>query len=451
MTTVPMHKANQTARLSLADRLNTPRLLCRILIKRLNEDGTFQQAAALAYNTLFSLLPIFVIALLITSIIGGSGRVSMGHQMQDFIFKQLGLNEIKIVDTDKTSTDLASFVAARLDKARDIMQSPQTGFIGFATLLWGATSLMIVIERAFSRIYRARKQRPLIRRLLLYWCVLTLGPLGVAASLWLSNNFTSVAANVSGSHLFLRPLSVIAGVVVSFALLLFMYRLIPDAFVQWRSAAIGAGMGTVLWEGGKYLFNLYVIHFVGYGKWYGTLGLVPLFMFWIYLTWNFVLLGLEVAYIHQHYSRLARRVAAGPETEGDLTDIHWVLAVGALLTQRFEQGQTITADEAAEELNISNQVAERLLRGLQKNGLAHVIASDTESYTLSRPPEKITADDLLAAARGACHAPAAASLSTDDGPHPVHSQIDSLRKVESDWARGKTLNDLTKPKDSVTG
>jgi membrane protein len=451
LTTVPMRTAQTASRPIPTSRLETPRVLVRVIIKRMTDDGTFQQAAALAYNTLFSLLPIFVIALLITSIIGGSGKQSMGHQVQGFIFQQLGIDQIKILDTDKTSTDLATFVAARLDKVHDILQSPQTGIIGFATLLWGAISLMMVIERTFSRIYRAKQERPLIRRLLLYWCVLTLGPLGVAASLWLSNNFNSVASNVSGAHVFLAPLSVFAGYVVSFLLLLTMYKLIPEADVQWRSAALGAGVGTVLWEGGKFLFGLYVLHFVGYGKWYGTLGLVPLFMFWIYLTWNFVLLGLEVAYIHQHFPRLARRIAGGPEAEGDLTDIHWVLAVGALLVERFDEGKGLTPDEAAEELHIPGEVAERLLCGLQKNGLAHAIASRDGTYTLSRPPEKITAEDLLAAARCTCRAPGDVTLDGKDGTHPVHTEIAALRKVESDWARNKTLSDLTKPKTSTPG
>ena len=320
MTTVSANASSPQPTNSRAQRFGGPGLFAKILYQRMLDDATFQQAAALAYNTLFSLLPIFVIALLITSLIGGRGENSMGRQVEGFIFKQLGLNEIRIVDEAKTgTTDLASYVSSRLDHVREFVQSPQSGILAFATLLWGAISLMMVIEGAFSRIYRSKLQRPLYRRLLLYWCVLTLGPLGVAGSLWLTNNVYTVTANVSAAQAVLRPLSLIAGYIVSFLVLLIIYRLVPDAPVRWASALRGAAVGTVLWEGGKYLFGLYVAHCVGYGKWYGTLGLVPLFMFWIYLTWNFVLLGLEVSYIHQHFAVLARRMSRGSPADTPLT------------------------------------------------------------------------------------------------------------------------------------
>ncbi len=442
MTTVPIKATNRQSVTFTAGILHWPRLLTKIILKRMDDDGMFQQAAALAYSTLFSLLPTFVIALLVTSLIGGSG-----HQFQNFVLKQLGLNEIQIISTDKvttdkTTTDLATYVMAQLESVRKIVQSPQSGIIGFVTLLWGAISLMLAIERAFSRVYRVKKERPLYRRLILYWSVLTLGPLGVAASLWLTHIFQNAAADVSVVHAMLRPLGLIAGYLVSFTLLTIMYKLIPDTFVRTSSALIGGFVGAVLWEGGKYLFGLYVTHFVGYGKWYGTLGLVPLFMFWIYLTWNFVLLGLEVSYIHQHFAILARRIARCAESETTMTDLHWVLAVGAMLAENFAVGKSLDPDEVAEELHIPLDVADNLLRGLEKAGIAHSIAGADKSYALSRPPENITAAELLASARTSCQTPSETTFSTPNGPRPIQTSIAQLQKIEADWATTHTLRDM---------
>jgi len=430
----------RTTAKGLWDRL---RLLGRIILQRLNDDGTFQQAAALAYNTLFSLLPTFVLILLITSLVGGGGAQGSGHQVQNFFFQQFGLNEIKIVnETQGGTTDLATFVAARMEKVRDVVQSPQSGIIGFATLLWGAISLMMVIESTFSRIYRAKTVRSLPRRLVLYWAVLTLGPLGVAASLWLTHSFNTMAANVSAVQMILARASMFAGFLISFILLTFMYKLIPDTPVRFASAALGAFIGALLWEGGKYLFGLYVTHFVGYGKWYGTLGLVPLFMFWIYLTWNFVLLGLEVAYIHQHYAALARRLAFRAGTDSGLLDPRWILALGALLAQRFAQGRGVTADEVSDELPLPPDAAAGLLAALEQARVVHALANIEKCYSLSRPAENITVEELLAVARRLCPAPGEFPGPEPGTAPPAAATLAELQQIETTWARSKTLRDL---------
>jgi len=368
----------------------------------------FTRSAALAYNTLFSLLPTFVLALIVISMISSKtgDSASMGQQVQDWFLNQSGLEQIQINGSREGKTEpvnIATFLTSRIEKMQGIVQSPATGIIGFATLLYGALNLMYVIEKAFAHVYRWPQKRPWTRRLTLYWAVLTLGPLGLAASLALSNYFERAAGSVvAGRQWVLAPLSLVAGFCVSWLLVFMMYKLIPQAVVAWRSALLGSFVGALLWEAGKFGFGIYIRQFVGAQKWYGNLGLIPLFMLWIYLTWNFVLIGLQVAFVHQFYGALSRQFKFRKRSDGGVTDLRWVLPLGVLLYRKFRAGHALTMEQACVELGMPSDIGEYLLRALRQNHLIHAVESSDKSFTLARPPEEITAADLIAAAKSAC-------------------------------------------------
>ena len=58
-------------------------------------------------------------------------------------------------------------------------------------------------------------------------------------------------------------------------------------------------MAAVLAEASKWAFGLYVSQALPYLKLYGAIGLMPLFLFWLYLSWLIVLFGLEIAFTLQ--------------------------------------------------------------------------------------------------------------------------------------------------------
>ncbi len=302
----------------------------QLLRQRMAEDRLSQQAAALTYNTLFSLLPTLVLALIVMSMVLSTGQV---QREEIVLLHKLGLGQLRNRQGGAGSAGLfLQTVTAQIQKMRTVLQSPGTGLVGFAVLLWGALSLMNVVEATFNRVYRVTRRRTWVRRLPLYWCVLTLGPLGVASSLVFSGKLLATIGHRAGP--ILAPLTFLLALGIDWILLLLFYRLIPNAYVRWRSAALGAAAATLLWEAGKYGFGLYVHYLAGYGKWYGNLGLIPLFMFWVFLTWMFVLLGLQIAFIDQHYMALQRRHLSPHGLGAGWIDIRWVLPLAVLLVLR---------------------------------------------------------------------------------------------------------------------
>ena len=236
------------------------------------------------------------------------------------------------------------------------------------------------------------------------------------------------------------PLDILASFLFSWLLVFLLYKLIPDTRVNWKSALLGSFIAAVLWEGGKWGFGIYIRRALAH-SWYGSLALIPLFMLWIYLTWCAILLGLQSAYLHQFFPLLRRRFFFSRLGASMITDVHWVLSLGILLYQRFTQGKGLHPHEAAELLMLPNETAAHLLEGLQIAGIVHTTKSDT--YALARPPESITAHDLLLAARALTHAPPELTKTTPAAKtYPLSPALKELEELESNWAKNRTLVDL---------
>jgi membrane protein len=231
----------------------------------------------------------------------------------------------------------------------------------------------------------------------------------------------------------------LSGFFVSWLLILLLYRLVPDSKVKWRPLLVGSFLAAVSWELGKWAFGLYVQH-AAKNSWYGSLALLPLFMFWIYITWSVVLLGLELTFVQQYWPSLKRqfffsRCAGGA---GHLSDLRWVLSLGVLVYRQFKQGKVTEVSEAAELLMLPNDVTARLLDGLENAGLMHEVRDG--AYALARPPDSITAQDLLTAARALCQVPPELAREVAHvQAYPTSPAVQELERLEDTWAKNHAL------------
>jgi len=412
-------------------------------------DRTFSMASALTYKTLFSLIPIFVLSLLmLSSISAGEGSNALDVAVKKIMFEQLTLDKFPLtdqkghamLDDEGHPVMLSQYMESFVDKARGAVNTRFTGLIAFAILLYGSLSLMLVIEGAFDTIYGAAVSRSWTHRIMLYWCVLTMGPIGVAVSIVLGNSAFSKATSIVGTHNWaVVPMQTFVGVFVSFLLVVLMYRIIPGTRVKWRSALLGGAVGALAWETCKWAFSFYIHWSVKHPNWYGSLALLPLFMLWIYLIWCSILIGLHIAYLDQYYPLLKRRYHFTRMGRSALSDLRSVLPLGVLLYRRFKQGKSLHVSDASEALLIPADAALQLLQSLEDAGIVH--ASRSGSYTLARPPETISAYDLLVAARVPAHIPPELlHQQSRAGGHPLQLKaLTELETLETTWAKSHSL------------
>jgi membrane protein len=153
---------------------------------------------------------------------------------------------------------------------------------------------MMTVDRQIHAIWRDPPTRPLWVTLLAYATLLVVSPLLIAVSVSLTTYLMSLSVAVEASertHDFM--LQAVPTLVSTLAFLL-LYKLVPHSRVLWRHAIVGAVVASLLFEGAKELFAIYVANVPGYNVLYGAFVTIPFFLVWVYVSWLVVLFGAEL-------------------------------------------------------------------------------------------------------------------------------------------------------------
>ncbi|MBA3254172.1 MAG: YihY family inner membrane protein, partial [Burkholderiaceae bacterium] len=166
--------------------------------------------------------------------------------------------------------------------------------VGLIFLAVTAIAMMVTFDRVMNDIWRVKNQRPLTQRVLIYWAILTLGPLLIGASL----SASSYVWSMSGDTLAELPRSMrsaldYAPVIISGFAYAALFVFVPNRLVAWRDALIGGFIAAVLAEIFKHSFGEFVARGTT-GSIYGAFAVLPLFLIWIYLSWYVVLFGAAI-------------------------------------------------------------------------------------------------------------------------------------------------------------
>jgi membrane protein len=175
-------------------------------------------------------------------------------------------------------------------------KASRLGTAGLAALFVTAFALILTIDRTLNSIWRVRRPRPLAQRVLIYWAVMTLGPLLLGASLSISSYVVSASRGLVGT----MPGSLRFALDVGEFLLLSgglaaLYRYVPNTHVQRGHAWAGAVFAATGIELAKKLVTVYFGAVPTYSMVYGVFATLPILLVWIYVAWLVVLLGAVVA------------------------------------------------------------------------------------------------------------------------------------------------------------
>ncbi|MEM9588466.1 MAG: YhjD/YihY/BrkB family envelope integrity protein [Planctomycetota bacterium] len=309
------------------------------------------------------------------------------------------------------------------------------GIFGLLLFVYAAVALADSTEQVFNRIFAAPKSRPIHIRVAIHWSIITLGSGLLAMSLYMSSQVVDWfgTLGVSGtSTVILRSL---LSITASWVLLFLLYALMPNTRVSVRAAVIGALVASLMWEFAKFGFQVYVVTAVPYSAFYGSLGIIPLFLFWIYVTWLIVLFGVILTYTLQTYR--GRRPGRDDWEERGLLrgDPDWMLPVMAEVASAFQSGRTIGFQSLADQLSLSSSVVSEMAHKLIEAGLllrVSASAGDEDALTLAKPAETILISQILELAHR--------SRPTND--HPAWRELADLKRAEREAASERTLADL---------
>lgn len=252
------------------------------IVKQFIEDGLPTRAAALAFTSLLSLVPLMTVSFTILTAFPMFRAV--GEQIQTFIFNNFVATSAQMIQMTLTKFS---------------QQAINLSIPGLFFLLITAVLMVYTMEQAFNAIWRVKSSRTGLNAFVMYWAVLTFLPILIGVGIALTSYFFSLpliseTAATLGLNVFYYKYFPYILTFVAFTLL---YIILPNCKVRVRHAAAGGLVATILFEISKYGFGLFVVNFPTYELLYGTLAAIPIFLLWVYLSWVIILFGAMVAYM----------------------------------------------------------------------------------------------------------------------------------------------------------
>lgn len=246
-----------------------------LMVRQYQAKSCQKSAASLTYVTLFATVPMMTVTYSMFSII--PAFQNLGDQLQSLLFQHFLPN---------SEQDLGKYLKDFSEQARNL-----TAF-GLVFLLVSAYLMLKNIEQNFNGIWGVPRGRRGVANFLLYWAILSLGPLLLGAALAMSTYLTSFRLLV-GTYDSLGVFELVfqfAPWVLTWAAFTLLFVAVPNCKVSVRHALIGGFFTTLGFQGLKAAFGWIVGH-SSFTLVYGAFAALPLFLLWVNLIWTVILGG----------------------------------------------------------------------------------------------------------------------------------------------------------------
>jgi membrane protein len=337
-------------------------LFVRLLAKQAGEDAITLKSAALSFVTLLSLVPLL------------AAFSFIGAQVLDR-YEEVALSILGQLLPYSEDTILAQ-LRLWVEQAEAIQH------FGLLTFIIVGLGAFVTIEETINKIWQVSSRRSLRAKLLSFTLLVFWGPLLIGSTL---SGLLVLRQRPTFDILFRESL-LVQSIPLAITLLGFsmLYWQVPFTPVRFRSALAGGAVAAVLIELLRRAFTIYVQGFtqLTYVV-YGGFALAIFFMISVQLAWWSVLLGAEVAFVHQHFGTLTRTRHLDARFREP-----WIgMAVLVALTRGQREGRPITdLDGLAEHLRISSEGIREALAPLLEAGLVVEAAGETSGFVLARDP-----------------------------------------------------------------
>lgn len=293
-----LQRLKARARIFITDVTDFPVLpTAATLWERFQQDRLGLTASSLTFTTTLALVPFFAVVL------------SIFTAFPKFAQWQAALQQwfIDSLIPASIASNVLDYLTQFATKASEL------GLVGVTFLFFTVLSLILTIDETLNAIWRVNVHRPFTQRVLVYWAVLTLGPLVMGASLAISSYLVSrssgwlpaLPGGVNAALWLLQFALMTAGITL-------LYRFVPYTPVRWKHALAGALFAALCLTLGRQALGLYLARIPTYSVIYGAFATVPILLLWIYVSWLIVLFGAVIAaYLPSLLGGVARR-GGGP-------------------------------------------------------------------------------------------------------------------------------------------
>jgi len=332
-------------------------------------------------------------------------------------------------------------------------RSGTVGGLSFITLVIIIIMLFGAIEDVFNDIWGVRRTRSWLTRIVFYWAILTLGTvifsaaLGTLSAASLVNIFRDRLPFGPQMFVVVRVILPALAVVVIVGILTLFYRFVPNTHVYWRAAFVGALTMCVLLLGNNMIAFAYFRRIEITQSLYGSLGVVPVLMFGLYIFWFIVLVGGQVSYAVQNVHFRNSQVAW--TTLSHSTRERLSLVVLLTIARRFQACMPpCTVSQLGATIKAPTQILNECLNRLIDLKLVSPVppsskdeASSNFLYQPARPLNRITLGDFKELFENMGVDPSTSAMLDQIDPVVGHYQ-DAVFSLNHNELFGKTLEQM---------
>lgn len=380
-----MKRSNKHSTFPFSTYLPNAIQLIFLSLKGFSRNRCILWAAALTYTTVFALIPLLAVTFSLFHAFGG--LKGLEEKIRPLILKVL------VPGAQEKLIGIINSLIERLDAGA-------IGAVGTVLVFLSAIFLLGQLEMILNEIWGLKKHRPFLHRFAIYWTAITFGPPLLALSLGIPATLRSYQA-VRWLENYINP-NFFTFLPYLFIWLVFtgIYTFMPNTKVRFSSAAVGGIVGGTIWQIAGIGFTLYTSKILVYSKIYGSLGAIPLFFLWLFISWSIFLFGAELSFTFQNFALLRNglKVHAPSYKEREYLSLRILLAIGKnFLTEKNPLMLREIVTQLKLPLNLTKELISTLLN---RNLLIELDEYGQHAYLPARNLDTIKVSDIIRAVQG---------------------------------------------------
>ncbi|MCF8220140.1 MAG: YihY/virulence factor BrkB family protein [Cryomorphaceae bacterium] len=259
------------------------------------EEGAFFHGAALAYYTLFALIPLLYLTLISFGKIFGEDMCI--NAVTEIFQKNIGIEDISVF-------------TAYLKNLNNQSKSFSLNLVMIIALLYSCSAFMVSLKYSindFFNIQKRKREKLNVLMDILKFRFLSLAYLAVFALLillsyfiqifafsvlenWLSSSFGNVSVGVIlFHHLF--------SILLNLLIIAFIFKFVHDGMVRWSLAFKGALLTSLLLFMSQVIIKYYLQHYFFLGKG-DVVGSMFVLMAWVFYSAQVIFFGAKFTYVY---------------------------------------------------------------------------------------------------------------------------------------------------------
>lgn len=352
-----------------------------LLYRGYMDDDLTIHATSLTYGTLTSLVPILAVAI----------AVMRGFGMGDDMLSKL---------LDKPwYQGLPEGMQTFIGQIMDIVTKTNffaLGWIGLIIFILTAVFLLSNVERSFNRVWGVDKERNIFRQITNYTCVLVFVPMLIGLVVGVRAKVVIQTIQAGGFDV---PVGTWGAALVSFlalwAAIFFLFMFVPNTRVRFSPAAWASLVTTVVFVGWMRIFTVMQVGVAKYNFIYGAFAAIPIFMFWLYITWVIWLVGAEFAFALQYSDTYQLERSA--DTASMRARLLLSLMVLRDAARAMRGGDDFDADAFARRNTVPTRLVHAVIKQLAEHGWLAKLDDRKKAavFVLRRAPDSLYLRDVV--------------------------------------------------------